>query len=77
MPSVWKQHGDRWLIVDQDDVAIRRLARKFAPPQGATFMEGSVYAITTRVRSDSGANFQSQLRRDCWSVVLPELVYRS
>ena len=72
-----KQDGDRWLIVDQDGVAIGRLARKFAPPQGATFVEGSVYAITTRFRSDSGEDFQSQLRRDRWSVVLPELVYRS
>ena len=72
-----KQDGDRWLIVDQDGVAIGRLAKKFAPPQGAAFVEGSVYAITTRFRSDSGEDFQSQLRRDRWSVVFPELVYRS
>ncbi len=71
-----KQDGKRWLIVDPQGVAIGRLARKFAPPQGATFVEGSVYAITTRFRSDSGEDFQSQLRRDRWSVVLPELVYR-
>ena len=71
-----KQNGDRWLIVDQDSVAIGRLARKFAPPEGAAFVEGSAYAITTRFRSDSGEDFQSQLRRDRWSVVLPELVYR-
>lgn len=70
-----KQNGGRWLIVDQDSVAIGRLARKFAPPEGAAFVEGSAYAITTRFRSDAGENFQSQLRRDRWSVVLPELVF--
>ncbi len=71
-----KQNGDRWLIVDPDGVAIGRLARKFVPPEGATFVEGSVHAIMTRYRSDSGEDFQSLLRRDRWSVVLPELVYR-
>ena len=71
-----RQDGDRWLIVDRDGVAIGRLARKFEPPDGAAFVEGSVYAIITRYRSDSGEDFRSQLRRDRWSVVLPELVYR-
>ena len=70
-----QQNGNRWLIVDQYGVAIGRLAKKFAPPEGATFVEGSVFAIITRYRSDSGEDFQSQLRRDHWSVVLPELVY--
>ena len=70
------QKGDRWLIVDRHGISIGRLARKFDPPKGATFVEGSVFAISTRFRSDSGEEFQSQLRRDRWSVVLPELVYR-
>ena len=70
-----KQDGDRWLIVDRDGVAIGRLAKKYAPPQGAIFVEGSVHAIATRFQSDSGDDFLSQLRRDSWSVVLPELVY--
>lgn len=70
-----KQNGDRWLIVDQDDVAIGRLARKFVPPEGAALLEGIAHAIITRFRSDSGEDFRSQLRRDRWSVVLPELVF--
>lgn len=76
-PVDLKQDGERRLIVDRHGVPIGRLARKFEPPQGATFMGGSVHAITTRFRSDSGEEFQSQLRRDRWSVVLPELIYRS
>ena len=76
-PVGLKPDGDRRLIVDRHGVAIGRLARKFEPPDGATFVEGSVFAITTRYRSDSGESFQAQLNRDRWSVVLPELVYRS
>ena len=74
-PVGLKQDGSRWSIVDRNGVSIGRLARKFAPPQGAAFAEGRVHAITTRFRSDSGEDFQSQLRRDRWSVVLPELIY--
>ena len=72
-----EQDGDHWLIADHDGVAIGRLARKFEPPKGATFLNGTVHAITTRYRSDSAESFQSYLKQDRWSVVLPELVYRS
>ena len=74
-PVGLKQDGDRLLIVDRHDNGIGRLARKFEPPEGATFLKGSVFAITTRYRSDSAESFQSRLRRERWSVVLPELVY--
>ena len=74
-PVGLKKDGNRWWIVDRDGVAIGRLARKFAPPPRAAFVEGRVHAIAVRFRSDSGDDFQSQLRRDRWSVVLPELVY--
>ena len=74
-PVSLKPDGDRWLIVDRHDIAIGRLAKGFEPPKGATFVEGSVHAITMRYRSDSAESFQPQLRRDRWSVVLPELVY--
>ena len=77
VPVGLKQAGDRWTIVDRHDVAIGRLARKFKPPDRAAFVEGSVYAIATRFRSDSAEGFQSSLRRDQWNVVLPELVYRA
>ena len=74
-PVGLKQDGDWVLIVDRHDIAIGRLAKKFEPPKGATLVEGSVHAITTRYRSDSAESFQPQLRRERWSVVLPELVY--
>ena len=76
-PVGLNQDGNRWLIVDQHDIPIGRLARKYEPPKGATFVEGSVHAITIRYRSDSAESFQPQLWRERWSVVLPELVYTS
>ena len=75
-PVGLKRDDDRWFIVDQQGVAIGRLAQKFEPPEGATFLEGSVHAVITRYRWDSAESFQSLLQRDRWSVVLPELVYR-
>ena len=74
-PVGLQQDGDRWLIVDRHGVAIGRLAKKFQPPKDATFWKGSVFAISTRYRSDSAESFRPQLRRDQWSVVIPELVY--
>ena len=76
-PVGLKQNGDRQFIVDRHGIAIGRLARKFQPPENSTFVEGSVHAITTRYRSDSAESYRSQLLQDQWSVVLPELVYRS
>ncbi len=74
-PVGLKQDGDRWLIIDRHYVAIGCLARKFEPPKGATFVEGSAHAITRRYRSDSAESFQQQIRQERWNVVLPELVY--
>ncbi|MCY4003576.1 MAG: RecQ family ATP-dependent DNA helicase [Rhodospirillales bacterium] len=71
-----KRVGERWTIVDQHGIAIGRLARKYRPPEGAKLVEGRVYAITQRFRRDSAEDFQARLRRDEWSVVFPELVYR-
>jgi len=72
-----QQDGNRWLIVDRNGAVVGRLSRKFKPPERATFAEGSVHAIIKRFRSDSGKGYQSRICRDRWSVVLPELVYRS
>ena len=74
-PVGLRQDSDRVLIVDRHDIAIGRLARNLAPPERSTFVEGSVYAITTRYPSDSAESFRSRLRQERWSVVLPELVY--
>ena len=74
-PLVLHQHGDHWMVTDRNGIPVCRLARKFSPPPGAVFVHGSVYAITTRVREDSAEEYQAHLKRNTWSVVLPELVF--
>ncbi|AZQ67949.1 RecQ family ATP-dependent DNA helicase [Silicimonas algicola] len=69
------QRGDLWLMTDRAGTAVCRLAKKFAPPAGASFLHGSVYAISTRFREDSAEEYHEYLRRETWSVVLPELVF--
>lgn len=64
-------------MTDKTGVIVCRLAKKYAPPRGADFIAGSVFAISTRVRDDSSEEYQAQLERDEWSVVLPELVFQS
>lgn len=67
--------GDRWVMTDGKGTPVCRLAKKFVPPAGARFLHGSVYAITTRFREDSAEEYQAQLKRDTWNMVLPELVF--
>ena len=74
-PVSLKPDGERLMIVDRHGVPVGQLAKKFAPPEGGTFVEGTVFAITRRYRSDSGEGFKGFLNQDRWSVVIPELVY--
>jgi len=76
-PLLLKQNGDRWEIADRNGITVGRLAKKFSPPASAQFREGSVYAISTRVRQDSAEEYHAQLKREEWNVVLPELVFRA
>jgi len=74
-PVFLRQLANSWQLTDRDGILVCRLAKKFTPPPNATFLHGTVYAITTRVRDDSAEEYQSSLKRDEWSVVLPELVF--
>jgi ATP-dependent DNA helicase RecQ len=60
---------------DQDGIPVCRLAKKFAHPRGDSFLQGSVFAVTTRFCEDSSEEYRAHLKRDKWSVVLPELVF--
>lgn len=75
-PLLLKQQGQRWIVTDHDGKTVCRLAKKFTPPVGAEFLHGSVYAVTTRFRDDSAEEYQAQIKRDSWRVVLPELVFQ-
>ena len=71
-----EQKNDRWLITDENGVPVGRLAKRFEPPEGAAFIEGSVFAISTRYRSDGAEEYNDRLNRDQWEVVLPELIFQ-
>ena len=72
-----KKSGDRWVLTDDDGAVVCPLAKQYSPPPGAKFFQGSVYAVTKRFRNDSAEEYREQLKRDEWSVVLPELVFRA
>ena len=76
-PIRLRQSGERWLLVDQDDVPVGRLARSFKPPDDAEFLEGRVHAVCMWFREDSADEYREHVRRDRWPVVVPELVYRT
>jgi len=76
-PLLLAQRGESWIITNTAGVPVCRLAKKYRPPEGRRFIRGSVHAITTRFREDSSEEYQAQLQRDAWSVVLPELVYQA
>ena len=74
-PLSLARRGERWVMSDGHGTTVCRLAKKFEPPAGARFLNGCVYAISTRFREDSSEEYKAQLKRDTWSVVLPELVF--
>ncbi len=69
------ERGDRWALTDRNGTLVCRLAKKFTPPVGVQFVYGSVLAISTRFREDSAEEYQNQLERDVWEVILPELIF--
>jgi ATP-dependent DNA helicase RecQ len=66
---------DRWLLRDAQGRTLARMARAFAPPEGARLLRGEVAAILTRRADDGEEGYRHLLRHDAWEVVLPELVF--
>jgi ATP-dependent DNA helicase RecQ len=71
------REGDRWRIDNAAGQTLARLSRAFAPPEGTTFLRGTVAAILTWRREDGDEDYHHLLRRSAWEVVLPELVFDS
>lgn len=74
-PLQLAKRGDRWALTDRAGTVVCRLAKKFNPPEGLAFLHGSAYAISTRFKDDSAEPYHDYLKREKWSVVLPELVF--
>ena len=69
------ENEGRWRIHDKHGVAIGQMARSYSPPDGSRFVRGEVSAIIEWRRIDNADEFQRNIRRDAWEVVLPELVF--
>lgn len=74
-PVTLARNDDRWRIEDAQGRTLARLARAFAPPEGATFLRGEVAAILNWRKEDGDESYHHLHRRAEWEVVLPELVF--
>jgi ATP-dependent DNA helicase RecQ len=74
-PIHLRREGSRWELVDSQGRTVGRLAKRFAPPEGMSFLRGEVLALVERRAEDSREEYRSMLRRSGWEVVVPELVF--
>lgn len=65
----------KWWVENMDGLRIARLANAFSPPDGLHFVRGEINAIISRNRGDASPEWQHQLQRDSWEVVLPSVVF--
>lgn len=66
-----------WIMRDGRGRTIGRMAKRFEPPNSTHVVKAEVAAILQRRLEDSAEEFQTQLRRDSWEVVVPEFVFES
>ena len=74
-PISLAHEGGRWLVKDEANRTIGRMAQRFVAPEGLRLLRGTIGAIIRWRRSDSDEAYQNSMRRDEWEVVLPELVF--
>ncbi len=74
-PLQVKQRNGQWELLDHSGVVVGRLSRNFKPPEGLVCTHASVLAIATWARHHSDPEYQEQLQRDTWEVVVPELIF--
>ena len=75
-PVALRPCGESWELVDAAGTCVGRLAKRFSPPEGRSFVSGRVQAIVVRRREDStDPKYADSIRCDRWEVVVPELVF--
>ena len=67
--------ANRWEVLDGNGTMVGRLAGNFEPPAGMRLHSAKVLAIAEWSREKSEQEYQANLRRDDWEVVIPELVF--
>ena len=68
---------ERWLLRDRQGRLIGRLAKSWSPPIGAKSAHVTVGAVIRWGKADSEPDYRSNLRRDSWETVLPEMRFTS
>ena len=66
-----------WDLLNQKEVVVGRLARKFEPPKGMRCKSAEVYAIVKWNSALSDLKFQNSIKCDPWEVVVPRFVFES
>ncbi len=64
-----------WYVLDERGRVIGRMSAAFSPPEGLAFMRGEIGAIIRWRKSDNDEEYRSNIRRDEWEAILPELVF--
>ncbi|HNC51597.1 MAG TPA: RecQ family ATP-dependent DNA helicase [Accumulibacter sp.] len=64
-----------WLLRDDGENVVGRLAAAYTPPAGMHCIAARVGAILVRRREDSEPEYRAGIRCERWEVVLPELVF--
>ncbi|AVL52400.1 RecQ family ATP-dependent DNA helicase [Roseobacter denitrificans] len=67
--------ASRWVILDKNSRALARMAKNWKPPEGSSFLSGTLGAIVIWRKTDSQEEFQRHIKQDEWETVLPELVF--
>ena len=66
---------NRWELLDGNGMVVGQLAGNFDPPAGMRLHSAKVLAIAEWSREKSEPEYQANLRRDDWEVVIPELAF--
>jgi ATP-dependent DNA helicase RecQ len=74
-PVIFVAEGASWTIRDAKGQTLGRMSRAYAPPEGLAFLRGEIGAIVRWRKSDSKEEFRSNIRREEWEAVLPEIVF--
>jgi ATP-dependent DNA helicase RecQ len=65
----------RWRVLDARGRPLGRMARAWAPPEGARIVEATVGAIVRWRKADNDPEYQAAIRREAWETILPEIAF--
>jgi len=73
-PVTVAQRGGRWYVMDRQGRRLSTMRADWDVPSGRRVVSAEIGAIVTRHAHESGEEHRKRLNRECWEVVLPEIV---